>query len=180
MKYSRIGATIGHEISHGFDLVGRGYNKDGNPEDWWTNATEAEFKKRETCFVNQYSNFVSPEANKNLNGHASLAENVADAGGIRLSFRAYKNWVKTKNGGVEEKTLPCVGLNVDKLFFLIYAQVKAVRKVPARSSTRRINSFHAQNRFRVIGSLQNSDEFAKAFECSYCSYMTPASKCKIW
>ncbi|KAL8594645.1 hypothetical protein ACOMHN_011385 [Nucella lapillus] len=180
MKYAGIGEVIGHEISHGFDSVGRRFGKHGEPEDWWTNATRAEYTRRQKCFVNQYNNYVSPEANSSVNGEATLQQNIADAGAIRQTFRAYKNWVKTKNDGVEEKPLPRLGKNVDQLFFLSYAQ-SYCSKIRPELAQRLIESDpHAPNRFRLIGALQNFDEFAKAFECSYRSYMNPRTKCVIW
>jgi predicted metalloendopeptidase len=56
-NYGSIGATIGHEISHGFDDQGSQYDSDGNLRDWWTAEDHAKFKARAAILVRQYGAF---------------------------------------------------------------------------------------------------------------------------
>ncbi|KAF0761960.1 hypothetical protein AaE_003366, partial [Aphanomyces astaci] len=43
-NFGAIGAFIGHEITHGFDNIGRNFDGDGNLNSWWSNATNTAFK----------------------------------------------------------------------------------------------------------------------------------------
>jgi predicted metalloendopeptidase len=42
--YSEPGVVIGHEITHGFDDKGRQFDKNGNLQQWWNNATISRFR----------------------------------------------------------------------------------------------------------------------------------------
>ena len=55
-----------------------------------------------------------------LNGVITQGENIADNGAIKVSYKAYKKWVKL-NG--EELLLPGLEYNQKQLFFINYAQV---------------------------------------------------------
>jgi predicted metalloendopeptidase len=80
---------IGHEITHGFDDQGRHMNADGNMKDWWGNETTEKFTERTQCMIDQYSNLTF--ADMKLNGRLTLGENIADNGGIKISYNA---WVR--------------------------------------------------------------------------------------
>ena len=52
-NYGNTGATIGHELTHGFDDEGRQFDAKGNLKDWWTQNDAAEFEKRASaCRIN--------------------------------------------------------------------------------------------------------------------------------
>lgn len=36
VNFCRMGAVLGHEMTHGFDSGGRLFDADGNMRDWWT------------------------------------------------------------------------------------------------------------------------------------------------
>jgi len=57
---------IGHEITHGFDDVGRHFDKDGNRVHWWTQQTIDNFNDRKQCLINQYSSFIVPQIHMNV------------------------------------------------------------------------------------------------------------------
>ncbi|KAL4217627.1 Membrane metallo-endopeptidase-like 1 [Mactra antiquata] len=178
MNYGGIGVVIGHEITHGFDDQGSLFDKDGNYKQWWDTSIIEKFYQRAQCMVNQYGNFVVPEANLNVNGQGTLGENIADNGGLKQSFRAYRKWVESQ--GQEEPQLPGVDLTHDQLFFLSFAQVWCDKEKP-QSVISSINSDpHSPAQFRVIGTLQNSEDFAKTFQCPVGSVMNPAKKCSVW
>jgi putative endopeptidase len=46
INYGAIGATIGHEMTHGFDDSGRLFDADGNLADWWTRQDARNFHTR--------------------------------------------------------------------------------------------------------------------------------------
>ncbi len=58
--------TIGHEITHAFDDVGRQFDKDGNRIPWWTQKTIDQFNDRKQCIINQYSNYTVPQINMHV------------------------------------------------------------------------------------------------------------------
>ncbi|KAK3095559.1 hypothetical protein FSP39_016105 [Pinctada imbricata] len=175
MNYGGIGVVIGHELTHGFDDAGRQYDIDGNLRQWWSKEVINRFKKQTQCIINQYGNFTVPEAdNMNLNGITTLGENIADNGGLKESFRAYRNWVLKQ--GHEERRLPGVEYNHNQLFFINFAQVWCGNMRKESIVNRILTDPHSPGRFRVIGTLQNSADFAKAFKCSGDSYMNPAKK----
>ncbi|XP_068173675.1 neprilysin-like isoform X3 [Antennarius striatus] len=178
LNYGGIGMVIGHEITHGFDDNGRNYDKDGDLKDWWTPDSTQRFLELSKCIVNQYSNFSWDLANGlHLNGNNTLGENIADNGGIRQAYQAYVNYVK-KNG--KEPAMPGIDLSHDQLFFLNFAQVWCGTHRPEQAVNSIKVDVHSPGKFRVLGSLQNFQEFAKAFSCNKSSYMVPDNICRVW
>jgi putative endopeptidase len=58
-NYGNTGATIGHELTHGFDDEGRQFDAKGNLKDWWTKQDADAFVERATCVSTQYSGYRS-------------------------------------------------------------------------------------------------------------------------
>ncbi|KAJ8280491.1 hypothetical protein GJAV_G00055490 [Gymnothorax javanicus] len=178
LNYGGIGMVIGHEITHGFDDNGRNFDKDGDLKDWWTEASTERFHELSKCMVHQYGNFSWDLANgQNLSGNNTLGENIADNGGIRQSYQAYQNYVN-KHG--EEAPLPGINLNHQQLFFLNFAQVWCGTHRPEHAISSIKTDVHSPGKFRVLGSLQNFPDFAKAFNCQKDSYMVPEKTCQVW
>ncbi|RHZ27900.1 hypothetical protein DYB31_010425 [Aphanomyces astaci] len=176
-NFGAIGMFIGHEITHGFDHIGRNYDGDGNKNPWWSNATNTAFTTRAQCIRAQYSNFVvtSEETGAvfgNINGKISLGENIADNGGLKTSFRAYHEYLKTFPSQYTEEA-------GDKLFYLSFAQAWCSKNTDdyLRSILR---SKYLSGRLRVTGALQNNAEFARVFQCPTDSHLNPSKKCLLW
>ncbi|RHY85674.1 hypothetical protein DYB35_013804, partial [Aphanomyces astaci] len=176
-NFGAIGMFIGHEITHGFDHIGRNYDGDGNKNPWWSNATNTAFTTRAQCIRAQYSNFVvtSEETGAvfgNINGKISLGENIADNGGLKTSFRAYHEYLKTFPSQYTEEA-------GDKLFYLSFAQAWCSKNGDdyLRSILR---SKYLSGRLRVTGALQNNAEFARVFQCPTDSHLNPSKKCLLW
>ena len=74
---------------------------------WEPNARER-FVQRKQCIIDQYSAFTAPETNgtMNVNGVLTQGENIADNGGVKEAFTAYRSHIKELLGGEEEKRLP--------------------------------------------------------------------------
>ncbi|XP_062607161.1 neprilysin-like [Saccostrea cucullata] len=179
MNYGGIGVVIGHEITHGFDDRGRQYDKNGNLKQWWTDEVIQTFKKQAQCLVDQYGNFSVPEADgMKMNGINTLGENIADNGGLKESYRAYRRWVETR--GREEEQLPGVKYTHDQIFFINFAQVWCGNMRRESAINRILTGVHSPGRFRVIGTLQNSEDFSRAFNCPASSFMNAANKCSVW
>ncbi|KAG7470976.1 hypothetical protein MATL_G00119550 [Megalops atlanticus] len=178
LNYGGIGMVIGHEITHGFDDNGRNFDKDGDLKDWWTAGSTQRFQELSKCMVYQYGNFSWDLAGgQNLSGNNTLGENIADNGGIRQSYQAYQKYV-SKHG--EEAPLPGINLNHQQLFFLNFAQVWCGTHRPEHAVNSIKTDVHSPGKFRVLGSLQNFPEFAKAFNCWTDSYMVPEKTCRVW
>lgn len=169
-----MGMVVGHELTHGFDDEGSQFAADGSLTNWWSPSVREEFEKKTKCVVEQYSQY-SPIKDVKLNGELTLGENIADIGGVKLAFQAYRNMRKNaKEEYVAE------GFNEDQQFFLSVGQIWCAK---AREEAARMLAQvdpHSPPRFRVNGSLSNTPEFAKAFGCAVGTPMNPAGACKVW
>ncbi len=90
-------------------------------------------------------------------GRLVQGEAIADLGGLTISYRAFK---KTKEGKSDKKV---DGLTPDQRFFLSYGQMWADAIRPEAIPTRLATDPHPLRKFRVIGTVSNMTEFAKAF-----------------
>ncbi|XP_066181939.1 endothelin-converting enzyme 2 isoform X2 [Sylvia atricapilla] len=118
LNFGGIGVVMGHELTHAFDDQGREYDKEGNLRPWWQNSSLEAFKNRTACMTEQYGRYTVHS--EKVNGRQTLGENIADNGGLKAAYNAYKSWLQ-KNG--EEKRLPALGLTNHQLFFVGFAQV---------------------------------------------------------
>ncbi|RHY11265.1 hypothetical protein DYB36_008115 [Aphanomyces astaci] len=176
-NFGGIGAFIGHEITHGFDSIGRNFDGDGNLNPWWSNATNTKFKTKAQCFSEQYDNFVvnsdvTGDLLGNVSGKVSLGEAIADNGGLKTSFRAYHEYLKKFPSQYTEEA-------GDKLFYLSFAQSKCTKYTDVHLKFL-FKDPHPPNRFRVTGALQNNAEFARVFKCPIDSKLNPSKKCLLW
>ena len=107
VNYGAIGVTIGHEISHAFDDKGSQFDGDGNLRNWWTKEDRDNFDKRTALLANQYSQYeVLP--GRTLNGELTLGENIADLGGAKAAFRAYKISLKGEPSPIIDNYTGCL------------------------------------------------------------------------
>ncbi|KAI0221726.1 Neprilysin-4 [Lamellibrachia satsuma] len=178
VNFGGIGVVIGHEITHGFDDQGRQFDLNGNLKQWWPNDVIKKFNQRAQCIVDQYSSYTVPQVGINVNGKLTQGENIADNGGLKESFLAYRNWVSRQ--GREEDVLPGLNLDNNQLFFLSFAQLWCGTKRPEKYMEQLKSDPHSPGRFRVIGSVSNSKDFAHAYKCPAGSKMNPVKKCDVW
>lgn len=155
-NYGAIGVVIGHEMTHGFDDQGRQYDADGNLKDWWTAADAKGFEKRAKLYADFFDS-IEVLPGLHANGKFTLGENLADHGGLQVSFNAYKNATKGK------KLKDWDGFTPDQRFFLAYAGVWAsnITKQEIRSRVNR--DPHSLGEWRVNGALPHIDAWYKAF-----------------
>ncbi|XP_017493342.1 PREDICTED: neprilysin-1-like [Rhagoletis zephyria] len=181
MNYGAIGSVVGHELTHAFDHRGALYYKDGQRKKWWSAEDLAKFNEKSQCFVEQYGALREPLSRKVLNGAQTLAENIADNGGVKKAFTAYREHQKALGGRRPSEVLPgALKLTADQLFFTSYAH-SLCENVTPEEARRRINSDpHSPNRFRVNVVLGNMPAFATAFQCPLGSAMNPVKKCSLW
>ncbi|XP_065669105.1 endothelin-converting enzyme homolog isoform X2 [Hydra vulgaris] len=176
LSYGAIGSIIGHELTHGFDNTGRKFDKNGNiVKNWWSENSLEEFMERSKCFVDQYSNYKVQDK-YNISGKLTLGENIADNGGVKISFQAYEDYLAHR----EDKVLPNLPFNNRQLFFIGYAQEYCSNVRERTEYIATLSEIHSPAKFRVIGSLSNSKEFASVFRCEKNAAMNPENKCVVW
>jgi len=164
-NYGSVGSVLGHEMTHGFDDVGRRYDMNGRMHNWWTTQDVSAFKDRAQCLVTLYDGFEVD--GEHVNGKMTLAENIADNGGVKLSYQA---WLK--DAGEDDVT------DADKqLFFLSWGQTwcSVQRKRTAKLAL--MNDVHSPDRARVNLPLSQYEPFAEAYSCPDSYTMNPRQKC---
>ena len=174
-NYGAIGVVIGHEMTHGFDDQGRQYDKDGNLKDWWTEADADEFKKRAQVMVDFFS---AIEVTPGLFGNGSLTqgENIADHGGLKVAYQAFKN--ATKDNPLPEKD----GFTPEQRFFLAYATVWGQNITEAEIRNRTKSDSHSLGKWRVDGALPQIDAWYEAFNIqpSDPMYIEKEKRVNVW
>ena len=163
VNYGAIGVVIGHEMTHGFDDQGRQFDKDGNMNNWWTDADAAAFKARTDILVDQFNKIVIlPEKDGQpalmADGALSLGENIADQGGLRVSYTALLNTFKEKG-----EPAPIDGFTAAQRFYYSYATIwgQNIRDEEAARLTK--TDVHSLGKNRVNATLRNIQTFYDAF-----------------
>jgi putative endopeptidase len=176
VNYGAIGVVIGHEMSHGFDDKGRLYDKNGNLNTWWTDKDSELFTGRTEVLVQQFNEFEVADSVK-ANGKYTLGENIADLGGVNISYIAFTKTEQWKN-----QQIKIDGFTPDQRFFLAYAHVWAQNIRDAEILRRTQEDVHSLGKFRVNGPLRNVTEFHKAFDIKEGQYMflPEAARASIW
>ncbi|HUX62038.1 MAG TPA: M13 family metallopeptidase [Ignavibacteriaceae bacterium] len=175
INYGGIGAVIGHEMTHGFDDQGRQYDGKGNMKDWWTKTDEENFDKRAQRIVDQFDSYVAVDT-LHINGKLTEGENIADLGGINISFDAFMKTPEYKSG----KEIN--GFTPSQRFFLSFANIWKIKNRPERLRLRVKVDPHSPEHYRVDGPLSNTPAFWKAFNVKPGDPMrSPEDKLvKIW
>src|SRR5262249_26436868 len=157
-NYGNTGATIGHELTHGFDDEGRKFDADGNLRDWWSEKDGQEFERRTACVTDQYGKYVAID-DVHVNSKLTLGEDVADLGGTILAWNAWREATK----GQELK--PLDGFTPEQRFFIGMAQWACSNKTDEEARLRVVTDPHSPERYRVNGVVANMPEFKAAFQC---------------
>jgi endothelin-converting enzyme/putative endopeptidase len=172
-NYGNTGATIGHELTHGFDDEGRQFDAKGNLRDWWTKEDAEKFEKRAACVSDQYSTYTIVDDIK-INGKLTMGEDVADLGGTLLAYIAWKN----ATAGQDLK--PIDGFTPDQRFFIGMAQWACGDQRPENLRANAITNPHSPEKYRINGVVSNMPEFQKAFSCKAGQPMVNQNACRIW
>lgn len=169
-----MGMVVGHELTHGFDDEGSKFDGDGNLSGWWGADVRARFEDKTACVRDQYSEYEALPGVK-LNGKLTLGENIADAGGVKLAFAAFRSMRQDRG-----EVFIADGYNEDQQFFLSVAQVWCSKYREEYARARAKTDSHSQPNWRVNGALRNTQEFADAFQCPESAPMNPPNECRVW
>jgi putative endopeptidase len=175
VNYGDIGATIGHELTHGFDDEGRHIDSTGALRDWWTAQDDAAFKARAAVLGAQFAQF-EPLPGLHINPDLTMGENIADLGGLLVAVDAY-------HASLNGKPAPVLaGLTGDQRLFMAFAQSwrGKLREDAIRKQT--VSDPHSYRAFRVLGPVPNVDAWYAAFDVKPGDrmYRAPQERVRIW
>lgn len=175
VNYGAIGVVIGHEMTHGFDDQGSQYDKDGNLSNWWTEEDAAQFAAR-TDVLRNYFNQIEVAPGVFGNGSLTLGENIADYGGLQVSFNAFSKTAQYQEGH------PIGAYSPAQRFFLAYAHVWANNIREQEILRRTAEDPHSLGRWRVNGTLPHISAFAEAFGLQEGDpmFLPEAERASIW
>jgi len=175
LNYGGIGVVIGHEMTHGFDDQGRKYDKNGNMTDWWTAEDAKKFEERAKVLSDYFDNIVVID-DLHANGKFTLGENIADHGGLQVSYAAFQKTQQAK----EAKDID--GFTPNQRFFLSYANLWAgnIRNEEIIRLTK-IDP-HSLGKWRVNGALPHIGAWYEAFNVNEDNalYLAPEKRASIW
>ena len=181
VNFGGIGVVIGHEMTHGFDDQGSKYGPTGNVgASWFSPDDLKKFNERTSCIADEYSGFnVTPD--QKLNGRLTLGENSADNGGIRIAFRALQE-VMAKQGvtNLDTAAPDKSGYTPAQRFFISFGQVWCENQRPEAARNQAMTNPHSTGQWRTDGTVQNFEEFGKAFGCKVGQPMMPEKSCRVW
>jgi putative endopeptidase len=166
-----LGSLIGHEMTHGFDDQGRHFDATGKLVKWWSETTDAEFRHRAECLVDEFGSF-EPLPGRHIDGELTLGENIADLGGLKLAYEAF-----TASG---ERDSPVASFDADQAFFVSYAQLWCANESPELLTVDLGLDPHSPPEYRVNGVVKNLPAFARAFSCRKGAELAPADRCEVW
>ncbi|MDD0840078.1 M13 family metallopeptidase [Curvibacter sp. HBC61] len=175
VNYCTMGAVVGHELTHGFDSMGRQFDAQGNVRDWWTPRASAEFKQRNDVLVAQF-NRLELLPGLHQNGALTLGENTADLGGLTLAHAALHRALKGRH-------LPRVdGLSTDQRCFVAWSQLWIYKAREERIRLLAAVDYHANSALRGWAPLLNLGAFHRAFGTrpGDAMWRAPADRVRIW
>jgi putative endopeptidase len=175
-NYGSIGATIGHEIGHGFDDQGRKFDGSGKLRDWWTEASAKQYDARAAKLVKQYDAY-EPIPGVHIKGQLTLGENLGDLGGLEVAYSAYRRYVATHG---EPPVIN--GMTGDQRFFIAYGYSWQRKNREGALRAQLLTDEHSPAEYRVNGVVRNMDEWYKAFNVKPGDkmYLPPEERVRIW
>lgn len=156
LNYGGIGVVIGHEITHGFDDQGRLYDENGNLKMWWTDEDSKKFDERAAVVVNQFNSYC-PLDSLCINGAYTLGENIADFGGITITYQAFTKTQQFKEG----KSID--GFTPQQRYFIGFGRIWAGSYKDDAMRTQLMTNVHSPGKWRVNGTVVNVPQWYEAW-----------------
>jgi len=176
VNYGETGATIGHEMGHGFDDEGRQFDAQGRLRDWWTKESADRYTAHAQNLVRQYDTY-EPVPGVHIKGQLTLGENLADLGGLEVAYAAYRRYVARRG---EPPVID--GFTGDQRFFIAYAQSWQGKKREGALRAQLLADPHSPEAYRVNGVVRNVDPWYAAFDVKpgEALYLPPADRVRVW
>ncbi len=169
VNYGAIGATIGHELCHGFDSDGRSYDEKGDKHDWWTESDTRQYKARAAQVVRLYESRLY--RGMEVDGTLTLTENIADLGGLEFALAGARAELGRDLTTAEKRE-----------FFEAFAISWRSKDRKRRAAELLATDFHAPPLLRVNHAVRQFDEWYEAFgvgpECP--DYVPPERRIRFF
>ena len=159
VNYGGMGAVIGHEMTHGFDDQGAQFDAQGNLRNWWSAADLEKFKRGTGLVASQFDSYTVLDS-VHVNGKLTLGENLADLGGLSISYAALEKALADKG-----RPANIDGFTPEQRFFLAWAQIWRSNTTPEAARLRINTDPHSPGEWRTNGPVSNMPQFAAAFGC---------------
>jgi endothelin-converting enzyme/putative endopeptidase len=175
-NFGAVGFVIGHEITHGFDLQGSQFDANGNLANWWTVEDNTRFQALNDRVVAQYG-AIEVLPGLHIDGQITVTENVADLGGIRVSYEAMENYLARtgRPGNID-------GFTQEQRFFIAAATVWREKIRDELLTTLVKSDVHSPSRVRATQPLRNTDAFFPVFDIRPGDgmWLPPEERITIW
>jgi len=174
VNYGAIGSIIGHEISHTFDTEGSTFDSKGRVRNWWTPADLAHFQAATAQLAAQYDTY-KPFPDLSVNGKQTLAENIADVGGVGAAYDGYRASLAGKPAPVQD------GFSGDQQFFIAFGQNWGSKAREAALRQQVMTDPHAPAQYRAA-TVRNIDAWYAAFDVQLGDklYLVPDQRVRLW
>jgi len=174
-NFGAIGVVIGHEMTHGFDDQGRMFDQYGNMTDWWTEEDSKQFQAAAEKLAEQFDQIIVVK-DQHANGHLTLGENIADQGGLRIAYDAFKTTQQFRENQIIDGFTPA------QRFYLSYGRIWADNMTDEAIFQQTKSDPHSIGRYRVNATLRNIDTFFDAFDITPGDkmWLDPAERAIIW
>ena len=187
-NFGAIGAIMGHELSHAFDIHGHKFDASGHQRNWWHSRARQQFLRRARCVVKFFQRFTLQ--GRQVSGLKELAENIADMGGVKFAFKALQRHEAELGAAARAEAATMLEAAVGRrgrappssaqLYFVSYAQAWCTKVNQTVELALSAGDEHSPPRFRVNGPLSTNRDFHEAFQCQRGSAMNPERQCTIW
>lgn len=178
VNFCRMGAVIGHEMTHGFDWMGKQFDKDGNLKNWWQPSDGEAFDALAAKLISQANRYVVLPGLVNSSGAQQVGENMADLGGITLAHQALRTYLAKH----PEEDIVIDGLNQDQRCFLAWTQLWAWKGKDETLRSQVARDAHPPNAYRALAPLVHLDAFYKAFDIKEGDpiWLQPSNRVEAW
>jgi putative endopeptidase len=174
-NFGSIGAVIGHELTHGFDISGSQFDGDGRLTSWWSDDDRRSFEALNKRLVDQFGAIKVGDVG-NVNGELTVGENVADLGGVQVAFDALNARLAKNDPGMID------GLTQRQRFFLSWTQTWKNKSRPEFDRSLLVLDVHSPARVRAVQPLRNMAAFHETFAIKEGDpmWLAPADRVTIW
>ena len=170
---TRIGFTIGHEMSHALDDWGSKYDATGKLNNWWTDKDIKAFKKIQTDVVKQYEAFAALDGIK-FDAWPSIGEDLADISGLTIC-REYLRDFQLKN----EDELPIIKLSFEAFF--VYFAIQQRQKISQKAIIAQLKTNpHPLDKYRCNVPLSRLPTFRVIYDVKKGDKMWWPSTNRVW